>query len=167
MFTKRRRVNLGVVERRVTLALGSMLALYALRRSLGHLLLLGLGGYLGYRGMTGSCQVYQALGLSTSSDEEVPSAQRATARRAPHSLRIEKSVTVNNLPAEVHGYWRKLDNLPQFMDHLESCFGGGLAGVLPSGAVPSEQTQTSIPQLAVITPRSAMGIPSNLSSARP
>jgi len=120
MFTKRRRVNVGAVERRVSLALGGMLALYALRRSLGHLLLLGLGGYLVYRGTTGNCQVYQALGLSTSSDEEVPSAQRATARRAPHSLRIEKSVTVNKLPAEVYGYWRKLDNLPQFMDHLES-----------------------------------------------
>jgi uncharacterized membrane protein len=124
MFTKRRRVNMGAVERRVSLAVGGVLALYALRRSLGHLLLLGLGGYLVYRGTTGNCQIYQALGLSTSSDEEVPFSERMpawrAARRVPHSLRIEKSVTVNRPPAEVYAYWRKLDNLPQFMDHLES-----------------------------------------------
>jgi hypothetical protein len=77
MFTKRRRVNVSAVERRVSLAAGDALAVYALRRSLGHLLLLGLGGYLVYRGTTGNCQVYQALGLSTAFDEEVPSAPKA------------------------------------------------------------------------------------------
>ena len=120
MFTKRRRVNVGTFERRASLAVGSVLALYALRRSLGHLLLLGFGGYLVYRGTTGNCQVYQALGLSTEADGEAPSAQKVSARQPPQGLRIEKSVTVNRLPVEVYSYWRKLDNLPQFMDHLES-----------------------------------------------
>jgi uncharacterized membrane protein len=77
MFTERRRVNVSAVERRVSLAAGGALAVYALRRSLDHLLLLGLGGYLVYRGTTGNCQVYQALGLSTAFDEEVPSAPKA------------------------------------------------------------------------------------------
>ncbi len=35
-------------------------------------------------------------------------------------VRVEKHVTVNRPAAELYGYWRKLENLPKVMGHLES-----------------------------------------------
>jgi uncharacterized membrane protein len=35
-------------------------------------------------------------------------------------LRIEERITINRPPEEVYRYWRNLENLPRFMDHLES-----------------------------------------------
>jgi uncharacterized membrane protein len=34
--------------------------------------------------------------------------------------RIEGSITVNRPAEEVYSYWRNLENLPRFMEHLES-----------------------------------------------
>lgn len=36
------------------------------------------------------------------------------------AIRVEKSVTVNRSPEELYRFWRKVENLPQFMHHLES-----------------------------------------------
>jgi uncharacterized membrane protein len=33
---------------------------------------------------------------------------------------VEKSVTVNKSPEELYRFWRNFENLPRFMDHLES-----------------------------------------------
>jgi uncharacterized membrane protein len=51
-------VNVGDVERWLSLLGGGLLALYTLRRSLGTVVLL-------YRGLKGQCALYQALGIST------------------------------------------------------------------------------------------------------
>jgi hypothetical protein len=61
MFSKQSSINLGQIERQVSLVAGGLLALYALRRSLGPLLVLGVGSFLVYRGMTGNALVYPAL----------------------------------------------------------------------------------------------------------
>jgi ATP-dependent Clp protease, protease subunit len=61
-------------------------------------------GALLYRGITGFCHCYQALGVS-------PGSQR---------LQIEETITVNKPPEEVYRLWRSLENLPRFMSHLES-----------------------------------------------
>lgn len=61
-----RSVNVGGTERALSaLAGGSLLAYGLSRRSLPGLLTAIVGGGLVYRGMTGHCSVYDALGVST------------------------------------------------------------------------------------------------------
>jgi hypothetical protein len=58
--------NVGRAERVASIAASGALALYALReRSTRSLLLSPVAAYLGYRGATGRCQVYRALGFNT------------------------------------------------------------------------------------------------------
>lgn len=102
--------NVGETERVASVVAGGLLALYGLsRRSLGGLALAGLGGALAYRGTTGHCPAYSALGVST-----------ADSASAPPPVEIAESVTVTTPRAEVYAFWRKLENLPRFMHHLES-----------------------------------------------
>jgi uncharacterized membrane protein len=51
---------------------------------------------------------------------------RALPTRRP-SMNVRQRVTVNRPVAEVYGFWRQLENLPRFMNHLESVTvtGGG------------------------------------------
>jgi uncharacterized membrane protein len=58
-------VNVGDMERWLSLLGGALLALSTVRRSLGTVVLLGGAGALLYRGWTGHCALYQAMGLST------------------------------------------------------------------------------------------------------
>jgi len=58
-------VNVGDGERWLSLLGGGLLALYTLRRSLGTVVLLGGAGALLYRGLTGQCALYKAMGVST------------------------------------------------------------------------------------------------------
>jgi uncharacterized membrane protein len=108
-----RSVNVGEAERWVSMAAGGTLALYGLaRRSLGGWALALLGGSLVYRGVTGRCGLYGALGVSTSDAD----------RSAPYkrAIKVEKAVTVNRPPDELYRFWRSFENLPRFMGHLES-----------------------------------------------
>ena len=114
-WSKKRAVNVGSVERRVSLLIGGAVALYALRKSLGHLILLAFGGYLVYRGTTGNCRVYQALGLSSAEGERMGPDQLV-----PQHTRIQQTVTIGRPPEEVYRFWRQLENLPRFMSRLES-----------------------------------------------
>jgi uncharacterized membrane protein len=117
-----RSVNVGEAERRVSLAVGGLLMLYALRKSLGYLALLGTGSYLVYRGVTGTCRIYQTLGLSSAESEgKLPGRTGGQGSRT----RIQQTVTVNKSPEVVYGYWRNLENLPQFMEHVQSVTADG------------------------------------------
>jgi uncharacterized membrane protein len=101
-------VNVGDLERGLSLIAGGALALYGLRRSLGNLVLMLGGGALIYRGLTGYCAAYQALGIDT-------------AHRDPSfGVALRGTITVNKPTAEVYRFWRHLENHPQFMRHLES-----------------------------------------------
>ena len=60
-----RPVNVGDLERWLSLLGGGLLALYTVRRSLGTVVLLGGAGALLYRGLTGHCALYHNMGLST------------------------------------------------------------------------------------------------------
>jgi uncharacterized membrane protein len=59
--------NVGMDERHVTLVLGGALAALGLFRMRPMSLL--LGGGLIYRGMTGHCAAYEALGINTNEDK--------------------------------------------------------------------------------------------------
>lgn len=110
-------INVGELERKASVVGGGTLALYGLtRRSLPGVLLALAGGSLVYRGVTGHCSTYAALGVSTAGDDYRPAVS------VPHGqgTKVEKSVTVNRPPRDLYGFWRDFENLPHFMEHLES-----------------------------------------------
>jgi uncharacterized membrane protein len=100
--------NVGDLERGLSLIAGGALVLYGLRRSMGNLALMLGGGALIYRGLTGYCAAYQALGVNT-------------ARQGlHHGIALRTTITVNKPVADVYRFWRHLENHPRFMRHLES-----------------------------------------------
>jgi uncharacterized membrane protein len=110
-------INISQPERTLSLlgAAGTIAAGIAKRGPLG-VALMALGGYLGYRGMTGHCYVNEALGVNT--------AEREPGKKVsvPHQqgIRVDKSITVNRPVDELFAFWRNFENLPRIMVHLES-----------------------------------------------
>jgi uncharacterized membrane protein len=106
-------VNVTMIERAVSVFTGGALLWYGLRnrgmRAAGAAV---LGSGLVARGVTGHCQLYDALGVNTASEEE-----RSPAKRA---IRVEKTLTINAPPEKLYQFWRDIENLPRFMRHLRS-----------------------------------------------
>jgi uncharacterized membrane protein len=106
--------NVSDTERWASVLGGGALALYGLKQgSLGGVALAALGSTLVYRGATGHCPAYGAMGVSTAGSENA-------SLEARHSIKVEESVTINRTPAELYQFWRNLENLPRFMQHLDS-----------------------------------------------
>lgn len=58
--------NVGSTERQMSLVAGAVLAGLGLSRGgLSGLAMMGMGGALAYRGATGYCSVYEALGIDS------------------------------------------------------------------------------------------------------
>jgi uncharacterized membrane protein len=74
-----RPVNVGDLERWLSLLGGGLLALATAQRSLGTVVLLGGAGALLYRGWTGHCPLYHTMGLSTVSRDALPDSARRVA----------------------------------------------------------------------------------------
>ena len=103
------RVNVGSVERGVSVASGLALLAYILTRRPRLSVPLGLdAGYMLYRGITGHCVMYQMMGVN-----------RAEAN-GHEGIKVERAVTVNRPREELYQLWRDFENLPRFMEHLES-----------------------------------------------
>ena len=108
-------VNVGRAERWASVLGGGLLAAYGLSRpNLGGLALAAIGGALIYRGATGHCDCYAALGVSTAGRGP------ATGVPAGAGWRVEASVTVHRPAGDLYLYWRNFENLPNFMRHLRS-----------------------------------------------
>src|SRR5688500_4912309 len=109
------RQNVGPTERLISLAGGGLIAAYGLSRGTTNgLLLAALGGVVAYRGATGFCSVYNALGFSSAEQ------QPQTAVPSGQGVRLEESVHIRRSPAELFSFWRQLENLPRIMRHLTS-----------------------------------------------
>jgi hypothetical protein len=100
--------NVGDNERLVSAIAGSGLITYGISKGglFGTALSL-VGGGLLYRGATGHCHLYSAVDKTTAED-------------ASTRVHVQKSVTINKSQAELYQFWRNFENLPQFMNHLES-----------------------------------------------
>jgi uncharacterized membrane protein len=102
-------VNLNWPERYISIATGVKLTFNGLSNlfssPLSSILKLGAGGYLLNRGVTGHCAIYTRIGKNT---------------QEPVNIHIRSAFTINKPRQGVYEFWRKLDNLPLFMDHLES-----------------------------------------------
>jgi uncharacterized membrane protein len=109
------RVNVGDTERLLSFLGGSVLSVFGLSRgSLGGLALAAAGGSLLYRGATGHCSLYQALDLSTAT-QHPPS----TSIHAGHGVKVEESILIGRDAATLYRFWRNLENIGRFMQHLE------------------------------------------------
>jgi uncharacterized membrane protein len=99
-------VNIGDRERMVS-ALAASLLIYATakKHTVNTLLLIG-GGYLLYRAVSGHCALYDAI-----------SKRRSGASGA--DLKVRTHLVVNKPRAEVYAFWRRLENWPLFMRHLD------------------------------------------------
>lgn len=110
--------NVGQLERWMSLGTGTLLAVAALRRRgiLGAAAAT-VAAELLYRGATGFCPLYGMIGVDTSSK----SGSRNPNASVPYGrgVRVEQSIAVARPARELYDYWRRLDTLPQFMQHIE------------------------------------------------
>jgi len=108
-------LNVGDAERWASLAGGGLLIACGLsaRDRLCQVAMPLLGGMLAYRGLTGHCSVYGALGVNTARKDGHASLDSG------EGVKVERSVTVNMMPWEVYRRWRDFEQLPRFMSHLE------------------------------------------------
>ena len=119
--------NVGQVERWASAVGGGALALYGLTRgSLGGIALALVGAALVQRGVTGHCNLYEAMNISTAGDESLRNSENVSVL-AEGGTKVEKSVEINRTAAVLYNFSRNFENLPRFMNHLESVrqTGGG------------------------------------------
>jgi uncharacterized membrane protein len=108
--------NVGRAERAASVAVGAALLSYGIRKK-------GIvGGALAFlslaflrRGLTGFCYTYQTLGVRTSESGQGRNIS------VPYELgiRVDEAVTINRPREEVYRFWRNLENLSRFMEHVE------------------------------------------------
>jgi uncharacterized membrane protein len=109
--------NVSNPERWLSVVAGAALALFGLkRRSAAGIAVAGIGGGLLWRGASGHCPIYKSLGVSTHDGDDDSQVSVPYGR----GIRVEKSVTINARPELVYAFWRNFENLPRFMEHLES-----------------------------------------------
>jgi uncharacterized membrane protein len=101
--------NVGGNERLASALAGTGLLVYTLVRRPSGSLPLALGaGYLLYRGLSGRDWMYGLLEIDRAGIG------------AQGGIRVERYATINRPRPEVYQFWRRLENLPNFMTHLKS-----------------------------------------------
>lgn len=101
-------LNVGATERIISTLGGAGLTIMGLtdiRRPTGISMLLA-GVFLLSRGISGYCAINNAIGRNTAHTQGSP-------------VDVNTTVSINKPRSEVYSFWRKLDNLPRFMKHLE------------------------------------------------
>jgi uncharacterized membrane protein len=102
-------VNVGQTERLFSTAMGAFLLSSGIgnlfRHPVNGLLKTAIGGFLLYRGASGNCPLYSAMG------------KQAGVERTD-AINIRTNLIVNKPKDEVYRFWRRLENLPLFMKHL-------------------------------------------------
>lgn len=119
------KVNVGEAERWASAIGGGALALYGITRLITHgswggAVLALVGGSLIYRGTTGHCAMYEAAGINTAESDSTRAKSPVVSVPADRGIKVEKSIIINRSPDELYQYWRRFENLPRIMNHLES-----------------------------------------------
>ena len=104
--------NISATARLVSTAAGAALAIAGYKRSNKALGLLGMG--LIARGASGWCPVTAVV--DPNAEFPIDSTKRHLS--GPHGVVVEDAITIYRPVSEVYSYWRNLENLPRFMDHL-------------------------------------------------
>lgn len=111
--------DVGDVERWASLVGGGMLAIYGLsrmaERDRSGLLFALMGGVLAWRGAAGHSHLYEGMQVSRfagpGNDADGLNGE---------GIRVERSIVVQRPATELWRFWRNLENLPRFVEHLES-----------------------------------------------
>ena len=106
-------VNVGDVERMLSAVGGGVLAAYGMARGDGiGLLVAAGGGALLYRGLTGHCHLYGALGINTSDESHSPVASvKAGAGRSQFSTHISPPMPTTRNEMKLSHWFVKLVGL--------------------------------------------------------
>lgn len=99
-------VNVSPTERTVSLLAGVFFLYNGLKKKDKNLLETALAGYLLYRGVTGNCAAYTAIGKTKPDNRS-------------RNVNIQVRQIVNRPRKDVYEFWRNFENLPLFMEHLE------------------------------------------------
>jgi uncharacterized membrane protein len=110
-------INVGRIERLASAVGAAAVVYFGLRHKRLRPLLLPIAGTLFSRAITGRSAVNRALGRNTA---RTGRASPVASVRQGEGHRVERSVLVNRPVSEVYQFWRNFENLPRFMDHLES-----------------------------------------------
>jgi uncharacterized membrane protein len=109
--------NLSGLERWASIAAGAGLAAYGLSRLKSNgWPYAGAGALLLRRGVTAHCDLYEAVGINTAGTAD----DTRAALRGARGVNVLESVTIDRPIEQLYRFWRNLENLPQFMRHLES-----------------------------------------------
>jgi len=100
------KTNVGGAERILSIIGGAYLLYDAIIRRKANPIQTMSASYLMLRGVTGFCLAYRGIG-------------KTAVDFRPQNINIRTSVTVNRPRDQVYGFWRRLENLPQFMKHLQ------------------------------------------------
>lgn len=98
--------NVSTAERVLMIASGAYILYNGLNRENKNLTQSGVGGAMLLRGISGYCPVYDAVD-HLKNDKA-------------HNVKIKVSSVINKPLSEVYAFWRNLENLPKFMNHLHS-----------------------------------------------
>src|SRR5438067_741862 len=109
--------NLSDFERWASIAAGAGFVAYGLSRLKSNgWLYAGLGALALRRGVMAHCDVYEKLGINTADTAD----DTRAALRGARGVNVLESVAINRPIEQLYRFWRNLENLPQFMRHLES-----------------------------------------------
>lgn len=115
----RSRVNVHELERLASVLGGGLAVAWGLSRgSLTGKAAALVGGGLVYRGVTGHCQVYEALGVSSVEPREAGRLAPAAGRQNPRKYDVLRKVTVQKPAAEVYRAWKQPEMLARVMSHF-------------------------------------------------
>lgn len=109
------RRNVADIERIVSTVAGGGLAGWSLLGGRIRPLTLLAGASLLYRGLTGQCSLYRALGINTAR-----SFSPAVGVRARHGCKVEQRLAIQRPPEELFRFWRQPEKLASVLKHVRS-----------------------------------------------
>jgi uncharacterized membrane protein len=115
---ERRGVNVGQGERWISGIVGAALVGFSMGRKRLRAVLVPLGGALIGRAVTGRCEVNRMLGRNSASDQGRTGTIADLERGG--GIKLEQAVVIERPRDELFQFWRNFENLPRFMDNLES-----------------------------------------------
>lgn len=104
---RNQKVNVGQTERIISVIGGVFLLFDALTKKRGSIPEALAGGYMLFRGTTGYCPMHSAI-------EGSPALEHSD------NINIKVDLIVNRDRLEVYNLWRRLENLPLFLTHIQS-----------------------------------------------
>jgi len=113
--------NVNSTERVASAIAGGALVAYGLKHGgIAGILATVAGGGMLYRGTTGHCHMYDALGVNTRESARGDNGSPYKRGMFTGQIHVNKALTINKSAAELYSFWRNFENLPIFMKHLES-----------------------------------------------